>query len=81
MRQPRSLSEQRLAHCRGEVLRGCGIWPFLGPDRPLEPPFERFTWSGITRWDLRVNGFDAPYQGQFADQLKRLLAPGRCTTL
>ena len=75
MRQPRSLSEQRLAHCRGEVLRGCGIWPFLGPERPLEPPFEQFTWSDITRWDLRVNGFDAPYQGQFADRLKRLFAP------
>ena len=80
MRQPRSISEQRLAHCRGEVLRGCGIWPFLDAEHPLEPPFERFTWSGITTWDLRVSRFEIPYQGQFADQLKRLFAPGACTT-
>ena len=56
-------------------MRGCGIWPFLGPEHPLEPPFEPFTWSGITRWDLGVNGFDAPYQGHFADRLKRFFIP------
>jgi hypothetical protein len=75
MRHPRSFSEQRLAHCRGELLRGCGIWPYLGTEHPLEPPFERFIWSGITKWDLQVNGFDAPYQGQFADRFRRLFTP------
>src|SRR5262245_2066120 len=81
MRTPRSRNEQRMAHCRGELYRGCGVWPFFGPGSPLEPPFEPFTWSAISHWDLTVSGFDAPYQGQFIDRLKRLFIPKRATPL
>src|SRR5437588_1998659 len=77
MRTPRSRNEQRTAHCRGEVHRGCGRWPFSGPGSPLEPPFEPFTWSGVTEWDLAVGGYDAPHQGRFIDRLKRLFLPAR----
>src|SRR5262249_24565261 len=79
MRTPRSRSEQRMIHCRGEVNRGCGTWPFPQSGSPLEPPFEPFAWSGITEWDLSVSGFDAPYQGQFIDRLKRLFVPAQAT--
>jgi hypothetical protein len=72
MSSPRTRSEERKAHREGEVLRGCGIWPFLGLDSPLEPPFEPFTESGITAWDLMIAGFDAPFQGHFSDRAKRL---------
>jgi hypothetical protein len=75
MKTPRSLNEQRMAHGRGEVYRGCGIWPIVGLGSPLEPPFEAFARSGITEWDLAVNRFDAPYQGRFFDKLKRLFFP------
>jgi len=75
MSAPQSLSQQRFARSRGEIHRGCGIWPTCWSNGQLEPPFEPFSWSTITRWDLGVNGFDAPYQGQFADQLKRLFCP------
>src|ERR1700745_994650 len=81
MRTPRSRNEQRMAHCRGEVHRGCGVWPFFGPSSPLEPPFEPFTWSGITEWDLAISGFDAPYQGRFIDRLKRLFMAARARPL
>lgn len=77
MRIPRSRHQQRVAHCHGEVHRGCGAWPFVGPGSPLEPPFEPFARSAITEWDLSVSGFDAPYQGRFVDQLKRLFLPLR----
>ena len=77
MRQPHSLNEQRLAHCRGEILRGCGIWPTGWGEGEPEPPFEPFRWSDITRWDLCLSGFDAPYQGLFGDKLKRLFRPVR----
>ena len=72
MSSPRTRSEERKAHREGEVLRGCGIWPFLGLDSPLEPPFEPFTESGITAWDLMIAGFDTPFQGHFSDRAKRL---------
>ena len=72
---PQSLSKQRFARCRGELHRGCGIWPKCWSNGDLEPPFEPFNWSNITRWDLGVNGFNAPYQGLFADRLKRLFRP------
>ena len=72
MNPPQSLSKQRFARCRGELHRGCGVWPKCWSNGQLEPPFEPFSLSNITRWDLGVNGFDAPYQGQFADRLKRL---------
>lgn len=77
MRTPRSRNEQRMVHCRGEVSRGCGAWPFSGLGSSLEPPFEPFTWSAITEWDLAVSGYDAPYQGRFIDRLKRLFLPTR----
>jgi hypothetical protein len=72
---PRSRNEERKAHRRGEVLRGCGIWPFLGIDSPLEPAIEPFAESCITAWDLMISGFDAPYQGHFSDRAKRLFLP------
>jgi len=75
MHTPRSRMEQRNAHIRGEIIRGCGIWPTWGIECTLEPPFEPFEWNGITAWDLAVNGFDSPYQGLFADRLKRLFQP------
>lgn len=81
MPQPRSLSEQRLAHCRGEIHRGNGIWPSFWTGCELEPPFEQFAWSKITRWDLCINGFDFPYQGQFIDRLKRLFHPAPAPSL
>src|SRR5438105_2336280 len=81
MKTPRSHNEQRMAHCRGEVYRGCGVWPFSGLGSPLEPPFEPFIWSDITQWDLVVSGFDAPYQGRFVDRLKRLFLVARAWPL
>lgn len=81
MKTIRSRNEQRMAHCRGEVFRGCGIWPFCGSSAPLEPPFQPFTWPDITEWDLAISGFSAPYQGQFIDRLKRLFLPARATQL
>ena len=66
-----------MAHCRGEVVRGCGVWPYFGLGSLLEPPFEPFKWSDITKWDLAASGFDAPYQGRFVDRLKRLFLPAR----
>lgn len=75
MRTPSTRAEQRFARCRGELLRGCGIWPAWGSISPLEPPFEPFDWSNITRWDLCINGFSRPYQGQWIDRLKRLFLP------
>src|ERR1051326_538399 len=81
MRTPRSRHEQRMAHSRGEAYRGCGTWPLFGLDSPLEPLFEPYSWSGITEWDLAVNGFTAPYQGRFMDRLKRLFVPVRTTRL
>jgi len=70
-----------MAHSRGEVSRGCGTLPFLGLGSPLEPPFDPFTWSCISEWDLAVSGFAAPYQGRFIDRLKRLFVPVRATPL
>src|SRR5581483_9506336 len=81
MSTPRSLNEQRMVHCRGEVSRGCGVWPFLESGATVEPPFEPFTWSAISEWDLALSGFDAPYQGRFIDRLKRLFLPARATRL
>ena len=75
MPSPRSRNEERKAHREGEVLRGCGVWPFLGVDSPLEPPFEPFTELGITAWDLMIAGFDVPFQGHFSDRAKRLFLP------
>src|SRR5689334_4919091 len=77
MKGPRTRNEQRMAHCRGEVHRGCGVWPFLGLGSPLEPPFEPYSRSAISEWDLTLAGYDAPYQGQFIDRLKRLFVPAR----
>jgi hypothetical protein len=68
-----------MAHCRGELYRGCGVWPFFGLGSPLEPPFEPFTWSAISEWDLSINGFDRPLQGRLMDRLKRLFVPTRAT--
>jgi hypothetical protein len=68
-----------MARCSGEIHRGCGTWAFVGPGSPLEAPFQPFSWSSITEWDLAVSGFDAPYQGRFVDQLKRLFLPVRST--
>lgn len=70
-----------MAHRRGEIFRGCGIWPFVEQGSPLEPPFEPFTRSAITEWDLAVSGFDGPYQGRFIDRLKRLFVPARAAPL
>lgn len=75
MTSPQSWSQQRCARCRGEIHRGSGIWPLGWSNGRLEPPFEPFDWSDITRWDLGVNGFDAPYQGEFGDRLRRLFWP------
>src|SRR4051812_16487041 len=80
MKTPRSRNEQRMAHCRGEVYRGCGMWPFIENGSQLEPPFEPFSWADITEWDLAISEFDAPYQGQFIDQLKRLFIPVQATS-
>jgi hypothetical protein len=79
MRTPRSRAAQRLARCRGELYRGSGVWPSWGIACALEPPFEPFSWSTITTWDLSTHRYDAPHQGRFVDWLKRgcrpLLAP------
>jgi hypothetical protein len=72
MKCPKSLNEQPMAHCRGEILRGSGIWPHAGLGLSLEPPFEPFDRTAFSRWDLLVNSLDAPFQGYFVDQLKRL---------
>jgi hypothetical protein len=68
---PRSRADQRLARCRGELLRGCGVWPSWGIECALEPPFEPFRWSTITSWDLAIHGYTAPYQGRWIDWVKR----------
>src|SRR5579871_6793408 len=81
MKTPQSRNEQRVVHCRGEVSRGCGAWPFFGLASPLEPPFEQFSWSGINEWDLAVSDFNAPYQGRFIDRLQRLFLPARAKRL
>jgi hypothetical protein len=70
-----------MAHCHGEVHRGCGVWPFFGLGSPLVPPFEPFSWSGISEWDLSVSGYHHPYQGRFIDRLKRLFLPVRARRL
>ena len=76
MSAPPSLSKQRFARCRGELYRGCGIWPQCWGEGQLEPPFEPFDWANVTRWDLALHSYDAPYQGQsFAERLNRLFRP------
>ncbi|HEY7327868.1 MAG TPA: type IV secretion system DNA-binding domain-containing protein [Gemmataceae bacterium] len=81
MKTPRSRNEQRMTHCRGEVQRGCGVWPYLGPGCPLEPPFEPYSWKSINKWDLIAGSFDAPYQGRFIERLQRLFLPTRAKPL
>jgi hypothetical protein len=75
MRCPQSLNEQRIARCNGELFRGNGTWPSWGAFSALEPKFEPFDWSNITRWDLCLGGFTDPYQGEFIDRLQRLFFP------
>jgi hypothetical protein len=79
MKTPRSRNEQRMVHCRGEMYRGSGVWPYFGLGSPLEPPFEPFRWSSISEWDLALCGLDAPYQGHFVDRLKRFFLPVRAS--
>lgn len=81
MKTPQSRNGQRMVHCRGEIQRGCGTWPYFGLGSPLEPPFEPYSWSAISDWDLAVSGFDAPFQGKFLDRLKRLFLPARAMPL
>src|SRR4051794_18514580 len=77
MRAPESLSQQRYARCRGELFRGSGMWPACWSNGSLEPPFEPFDHANITRWDLNLQGYDAPYQGEFGDWLKRFFRLAR----
>jgi len=75
MSAPESLWQQRYVRSRGELWRGSGVWPTCWSNGRLEPPFEPFSLDTITRWDLCFQGYDAPYQGEFGDRLKRWFFP------